>query len=155
MSASGKVPFVRGVVINMTEVSWGANAEEMFAGQCIPVVRLSLTHLRESPIDWTIFGIRGEAVLSEKKKPRPHQIEALDAVRGGLVEADRGKLIMACGTGKTFTSLKIAEDLVGKGWSCAVHGAVSGADVPNRAGVDERFEHTSPLLRRLLGCPSG
>ena len=36
-------------------------------------------------------------------------------MRSGLAEADRGKLIMACGTGKTFTSLKIAEDLVGVG----------------------------------------
>lgn len=115
ISASGKDPFVRRVVIDTTEVPWGANAEEMIAGQSIPVVRLSLTHLRESPIDWTIFGIRGEAVLSEKKKLRPHQVEALDAVRAGLAKADRGKLIMACGTGKTFTSLKIAEDLVGKG----------------------------------------
>ncbi|WP_103763122.1 DEAD/DEAH box helicase [Roseovarius confluentis] len=115
ISASGKAPFVRRVVIDTTEVPWGANAEEMIAGQSIPVVRLSLTHLRESPIDWTIFGIRGEAVLSAKKSLRPHQIEALEAARTGLSEADRGKLIMACGTGKTFTSLKIAEDLVGKG----------------------------------------
>jgi predicted helicase len=115
ISASGKAPFVRRVVIDTTEVPWGTNAEAMIAGQSIPVVRLSLTHLRESPIDWTIFGIRGETILSEKKKLRSHQIEALNAVRTGLSEADRGKLIMACGTGKTFTSLKIAEDLVGKG----------------------------------------
>lgn len=115
ISASGKAPFVRRVVIDTTEIPWSANAEEMIAGQSIPVVRLSLTHLRESPIDWTIFGTRGETVLSAKKSLRPHQIEALEAVRDGLAEADRGKLIMACGTGKTFTSLKIAEDLVGKG----------------------------------------
>ena len=115
ISASGKAPFVRRVVIDTTEVPWGTNAEEMIAGQRIPVVRLSLTHLRESPIDWTIFGIRGETVVSAKKSLRPHQTEALEAVRIGLVDADRGKLVMACGTGKTFTSLKIAEDLVGKG----------------------------------------
>ncbi len=115
ISASGKVPFTRRVVIDSTEVEWGTNAEEMISGQSIPVVRLSLTHLRESPIDWTIFGNRGEAVLSDKKRLRPHQVEALEAVRNGLRDADRGKLIMACGTGKTFTSLRIAEDLVGKG----------------------------------------
>ncbi|MBB4077303.1 putative helicase, partial [Bartonella fuyuanensis] len=40
---------------------------------------------------------------------------ALKKVCEGLKEADRGKLIMACGTGKTFTSLKIAETLAGKG----------------------------------------
>lgn len=115
ISASGKDPFVRRVVIDTTEVPWGVNAEEMIVGQSIPVVRLSLTHLRESQIDWSIYGIRGEAVLTAKKMLRPHQIEALKAVRSGLKEADRGKLIMACGTGKTFTSLKIAEDLVGAG----------------------------------------
>ena len=115
ISASGKPPFVRRVVMDTTEASWGANAEAMIAGQSIPVVRISLSHLRESQIDWTIFGIRGEAVLSAKKTLRPHQTEALDAVRAGLADADRGKLIMACGTGKTFTSLKIAEDLVGAG----------------------------------------
>ncbi|MBP0483623.1 DEAD/DEAH box helicase family protein [Sagittula sp. M10.9X] len=115
LAASGKNPFVRRVVIDTTEVDWGDNAEATIAGQSIPVVRLSLTHLRESPIDWTLFGIKGEAVLTAKKTLRPHQIEALDAVRAGLAEADRGKLIMACGTGKTFTSLKIAEDLIGKG----------------------------------------
>ena len=115
ISASGKEPFQRRVVIDTTTVPWGVNAEEMITGQTIPVVRLSLTHLRESPIDWTIFGLRGEAVLTEKKSLREHQTEALDAVRSGLSEADRGKLVMACGTGKTFTALKIAEDLVGKG----------------------------------------
>ncbi|KEO54689.1 DEAD/DEAH box helicase [Thioclava indica] len=115
ISASGKEPFRRRLVIDSTTVPWGSNAEEIISGQTIPVVRISLTHLRESPIDWAIFGLRGEAVLSEKKKLRPHQIEALEAVRTGLATDDRGKLIMACGTGKTFTSLKIAEDLVGKG----------------------------------------
>ena len=36
-------------------------------------------------------------------------------MKEGLQKADRGKLIMACGTGKTFTSLKIAEEIAGKG----------------------------------------
>ncbi|MGM0742293.1 MAG: DEAD/DEAH box helicase family protein, partial [Pseudomonadota bacterium] len=115
ISASGKTPFARRVIVDTTEVAWGTNADAMITGQSIPVVRISLSHLRESQIDWTLFGIRGEAVLSAKKTLRPHQVEALEAVRKGLGKADRGKLIMACGTGKTFTSLKIAEDLVGKG----------------------------------------
>ena len=37
----------------------------------------------------------------------------MEAVTSGLGTADRGKLIMACGTGKTFTSLKIAEHMAG------------------------------------------
>jgi predicted helicase len=46
--------------------------------------------------------------------PRPHQTSAKGKVTTGLESADRGKLIMVCGTGKTFTSLKIAEDVAGK-----------------------------------------
>ena len=55
---------------------------------------------------------------SGPKQLRPHQERALEDVREGLADHDRGKLIMACGTGKTFTSLQIAEDLVGAGGRC-------------------------------------
>ena len=44
-----------------------------------------------------------------KREPLPHQEEAIDAVLAGL--EDRGQLIMACGTGKTLTSLWINEAL--------------------------------------------
>jgi predicted helicase len=57
----------------------------------------------------------GETRLAAPKALRPHQQEALEAVQEGLAQADRGKLIMACGTGKTFTGLKIAETLGGPG----------------------------------------
>jgi predicted helicase len=53
-----------------------------------------------------IFG--NEARLP-KKTIRPHQHEAIDKVLEHFKEADRGKLIMACGTGKTYIALKIAE----------------------------------------------
>ena len=39
----------------------------------------------------------------------------MDDVILGFTEADRGQLIMACGTGKTYTSLKIAERQAGAG----------------------------------------
>ncbi len=115
ISASGKEPFRRRVVLDTTEQEWGANAEEMIRGQAIPVVRIGLTDLRESRIDWTIFEARGEIVLAAKKTLMPHQRDALADISSGLAAADRGKMIMACGTGKTFTSLKIAEAIAGKG----------------------------------------
>ena len=115
ISASGKEPFRRRVVLDTTEREWGTNAEEMIRDQAIPVVRIGLTDLRESRINWTIFEARGEIVLSAKKTLMAHQRDALVDVRKGLAAADRGKMIMACGTGKTFTSLKIAEDIAGKG----------------------------------------
>src|SRR5690606_5551563 len=81
----------------------------------VQVTRVGLSDLEESGIDWDLFAREGRAELAPKKEIRPHQREAIDAVRAGLANADRGKLIMACGTGKTFTALKIAEDMVGAG----------------------------------------
>jgi predicted helicase len=113
LSASSKVPFVRRVVMDSTEVEWSENAEAMLIGQSIPVLRIGLGDMRASPIQWGMFAAKQEVVLDAKKELRQHQRDALDAVRAGLKEHDRGKIIMACGTGKTFTALKIAEDLVG------------------------------------------
>ena len=49
-----------------------------------------------------------------KKSLLPHQEQALNATIEGFANSSRGKLIMACGTGKTFTALKIAEAVAGK-----------------------------------------
>ena len=58
--------------------------------------------------------LRPQTAAGDKKQLRPHQQQALNDVLAGLKSADRGKLIMACGTGKTFTALKIAEKLARK-----------------------------------------
>ena len=115
ISASGKAPFTRRVIIDSTKSAWSENAETMLRGQTIPTLRIGLNDLQESPIRWDIFAAKGDIVLHDKKRLRQHQQEALEAVRNGLAEADRGKMIMACGTGKTLTSLRIAEDLAGVG----------------------------------------
>ncbi len=113
LSASSKAPFTRRVVMDSTEVEWSENAEAMLFGQHIPVLRIGLVDMRASTIQWDVFAAKQEVVLDAKKELRPHQSDALDAVRAGLAVHSRGKIIMACGTGKTFTALKIAEDLVG------------------------------------------
>ncbi|MCP5389847.1 MAG: DEAD/DEAH box helicase [Novosphingobium sp.] len=113
LSASAKSPFVRRIVMDSTEVEWSDNAEAMLVGQAIPVLRVGLVDMRASPIQWSLFDARREIVLEPKKELRQHQRDALDAVRAGLAAHARGKIVMACGTGKTFTALKIAEDLVG------------------------------------------
>jgi len=115
ISASAKEPFRRRVVIDTTDMPWSENAETMLRGQAITTTRLSLADFEASSIQWERFAAKGEVVLTKKKTILPHQKDALAAIREGLATADRGKLIMACGTGKTFTSLKIAEDLVGSG----------------------------------------
>ncbi|MFE5117552.1 DEAD/DEAH box helicase family protein [Arthrobacter koreensis] len=114
-TASGKTPFTNRVIISTTN-KWGPHAEDALDGQTIPVQRISLEDLAESAIDWDIAWPQGELQVdlapSTPYTLRPHQQEALDAVFRGFAEGnDRGKLIMACGTGKTFTSLKIAEQL--------------------------------------------
>ena len=115
LSASATKHFVRRVVVDTTEVDWGETAEATIASQAVPVVRIGLNGLRESAIDWSIFEVSNEVKLQPKKQLRSHQKDALTAVEAGFSEHDRGKLIMACGTGKTYTALKIAERVAGKG----------------------------------------
>ena len=115
ISASAKHPFAERLIVETTDVPWSDNAETMLHGQTIPTARIGLRSLRESQVDWSAFAATGEIVRPEPKTLRQDQIEALEAVRAGLAEADRGKLIMACGTGKTLTGLRIAEELAGSG----------------------------------------
>jgi predicted helicase len=112
-TASGKKPFTNRVIISTTD-KWGKNAEDALDNQTTPVQRINMADIAESPIDWDIAWPQGNLTIdlapAEKKQPRPHQVDAIDAVmKGFAVGNDRGKLIMACGTGKTFTALKIAE----------------------------------------------
>jgi predicted helicase len=113
---SGKVPFKTRMVISTTD-HWSKHAEAALENQQIPVTRLRVQDLDASPVDWSRFNIaRPQRLqLRDRKKLRPHQEVALEKVLAGLGETDRGKLIMACGTGKTFTSLRIAETMVGAG----------------------------------------
>ena len=114
-TASGKRPFTRRMIVDTTGVQWSEHAEEALRDQIVETTRVGLSDLEDSGIDWEAFAATQSVKLLDKKRPRPHQIEALAAVREGLATADRGKLIMACGTGKTYTALHIAEQLVGKG----------------------------------------
>ncbi len=118
LSASGKAFYINGVehryserIIVSTTDKWSSNAEETIIGQFPPVTRIRLQDLKDSGIDWDSFTLEkiDDMKVCSKKKERPHQIEAINAVINGFEDADRGKLIMACGTGKTFTALKIAE----------------------------------------------
>lgn len=113
-TASGKKPFTRRLIVATTN-HWSEHAEEALRGQQTPVTKIDLYALENSAIDWSRFTPRERPVLRPKKAPRPHQLDALRRVTHGLKERDRGKLIMACGTGKTFTSLKIAEEMAGPG----------------------------------------
>ena len=66
ISASGKDPFKRRVVIDTTEKPWSENAEAMLRGQNIPTIRIGLNDLQESPILWSASAIRGQSFWPTK-----------------------------------------------------------------------------------------
>lgn len=125
LSASGKPFYIGGVPVYFqqrllvsTTDKWSETANNTIIGQRPPVNRIRLKDLRDSGIDWDSFTLDSIESMKQapKKQPRPHQREAIKSVLSGFAEHDRGKLIMACGTGKTLTGLKIAEGLTqGKG----------------------------------------
>lgn len=112
-TASGKTIFSNRIIIT-TANNWTQNASDALESQHPPVSTITLADLENSLIDWSQFQVQKAPVLRSKKTLREHQLNAQAATKVGLATADRGKLIMACGTGKTFTSLKIAEDMAGK-----------------------------------------
>ncbi|WP_082823207.1 DEAD/DEAH box helicase [Acetobacter oryzifermentans] len=113
-SASGKSWFSHRVIVATTN-HWNSNAEDTLANQHPPVSKIDLLDLETSVIDWSQYQPKQKPVLREKKRPREHQKTAIGNVLAGFETHNRGRLIMACGTGKTFTSLKLAEELVGAG----------------------------------------
>lgn len=113
-TASGKKPFTHRIIVTTTN-NWSEHAEDALRDQHTPVTKIDLHALENSQIDWSRYQPQQPVVTKPKKQPRDHQINAIQAVISGFADVDRGKLIMACGTGKTFTGLKIAEQQVGAG----------------------------------------
>ncbi len=113
-TASGKKPFTHRIIVSTTN-QWTEHAENALQDQQPPVSKIDLHDLENSQIDWVKYQPKAPASLKPKKTLKDHQETALKATLAGFQAADRGKLIMACGTGKTFTSLKIAEAQAGRG----------------------------------------
>ncbi len=115
LTASGKEGFVRRILVT-TSNKWSKHAENALAGQQVPVQRVLLHDMEQSPIDWSAFDLTTNYSASPHKPKDlfPHQEDALEAVLSGFDGQDRGKLIMACGTGKTLTSLRIAESVMAR-----------------------------------------
>ncbi len=114
-TASGKSYFTYRIIVATTN-KWSKNASESLKDQTIPVAVINLSDLENSRIDWAQFHLDETPVLKAKKGLRPHQKSALKSVKKRFDNGEaRGKLIMACGTGKTFTALKIAETMAGVG----------------------------------------
>ena len=112
----GGAPYVERYIFT-TATRWSGNAEQALTSIDPPVQRVDFSGLDGLSIDWDPYLADEDADLRAlpRKQLRPHQESALNDVLDGFRGNDRGKLIMACGTGKTLTSLHIAESLVGKG----------------------------------------
>jgi superfamily II DNA or RNA helicase len=90
----------------------GDNALSTLQGQEKPVTILKLHDFRNTNLDYpALFNDLRKVKAMAKPRPDPHQVEAIEAVVSGLKKSDRGQMIMACGTGKTFTTLWIKEAL--------------------------------------------
>jgi predicted helicase len=120
-TASGKAPFTNRIIVS-TSSKWSTHAEDALRGQDKPVQRIGVNDLDESTIDWGQWDLNNLEALKvrPRKTQRPHQTQAIDETLSGFKTSDRGKLIMACGTGKTFTAQRIAEELVGAGGNVLV-----------------------------------
>ncbi len=118
-SGVGEVRFKKGIIISTSNLTRAAQQEiEQIRsiGMGIDIDIISEEDFICSRIDWEKFDptkTQDEIPLCDKKKPRPHQTEAINATKEYFSDPKnaRGKLIMACGTGKTYTSLKIMEAL--------------------------------------------
>ncbi len=113
-----EVRFKKGIIISTSNLTSSAlnEIEQIRKSKGIDIIEISEEDFIYSQIDWEKFDptqTQGELPLCDKKKPRPHQIEAIKATKEYFSNPKntRGKLIMACGTGKTYTSLKIMEAL--------------------------------------------
>lgn len=116
LSASGSIHFRRRLIIDTTGRGWSRNAEDTLRRQAVPVSRIGLSDLRRSTIRWEDYLSAEKIRFAPKKTLNPHQEKALEKVTSGLSEPQsRGKMIMACGTGKTLTSLRVAEKIAGSG----------------------------------------
>ena len=114
---NGSEYFGSRMIISTTD-HWSSHAEAALANQMIPTSRIGISTIAESPINWDVAFPGSEVQdkniqinLSQRKtfEPRPHQQTAIDKAIEGFKTHERGKLIMACGTGKTFTALRLAE----------------------------------------------
>ena len=107
-----KRAFAHGLLFSSTD-AWGAHVEAELRDRAIPVQVMTLSRLRAIEADWAVLAGFAEGPAVPPKALRDYQAEALANAARHYAAHDRGKLIMACGTGKTFTSLRLVEQETG------------------------------------------
>ena len=117
ISASAREPFTARLFVD-TGSEWSANLHRTLDGLQPPCQRISAADLASRPVAWPDLSQETPEQLDYQQETfslRAHQKEAFDDVVNGFTSSESGKLIMACGTGKTFTALRIAEQIAGVG----------------------------------------
>ena len=115
IAASDGSEFTHRAIVDTSTKDFGKNLQNTINGLGTPFTRIRLVDFERSSIDWSSIPTAGEireqdALKKRAKEPRQHQSDAIAEVRKGFETADRGQIIMACGTGKTYTAQLIAED---------------------------------------------
>lgn len=113
VAEASKNYYADGIIVTTTN-EWNANAENALEGLSKPITRIGLSQLEHADIDWQLFDFKSynKGLKKTRKKLRDYQTKAIENSLVYFKDHSRGKLIMAPGTGKTFTSLKIAEALM-------------------------------------------
>ena len=92
---------------------WGKNAESIIQRIEPPAKRIDFH-------EYDSVHLSDKKFRRERRNPFPLQVKAVESVVTRLSKEGRGQLVMACGTGKTYTSLLIAERLVpANGGNCS------------------------------------
>ena len=113
ISASSTKHFAERLLV-ATNKGWSANAVQTIELQEKPTLILSLDKIKHLNVDWSQFLQDGSVKLQAKRKLRDYQEKAVNNSILGFKSHERGQIVMPCGTGKTFTSLKLAERQVGQ-----------------------------------------
>lgn len=112
-------------------------------------IRIDYNSIAEANINWAIFDEKGEIEFYDKKQLRNHQKEAIEAIKKEFEKKDRTKLIMACGTGKSLTGIRLFDDMLDNG-QVAVFFAPSIALVAQT--LKESFEQSEKSFRAFVVC---
>ena len=115
-TASGKRPFTHRLIVTTTCL-WSSHAEKALQNQRTSCRRLDAETLSSYRIDWGTLDVPRLELVPSNRQALDHQKEAIEKILEGFqdLDADRGKLIMACGTGKTFTALRLTEEYLPRG----------------------------------------
>ncbi|WP_343286593.1 type ISP restriction/modification enzyme [Helicobacter sp. 12S02634-8] len=114
-SGVGDIKFSKGILIVTCDLNQHIQNEIYQINKHMPLELITLQDFLYSSIDWDLFDPEKDKdiKLHARKTPLNHQKEVLSALDSYFKDPKntRGKLIMACGTGKTFVSLKSVEML--------------------------------------------